>query len=174
MSISQRIFEATAGVRDRAAAYAQEAAIAARQAAERAAARAEAAEGRVAVLVAAGRQLNTLAYDSAGRMLDQGAQTLNGFIGDGATRLRLAAGAVDVGNLYRAQLEHLPVSRRRIVKDARATWSIVADAGRELQSLAVTTYARLVRNDEPRAAGRKAGSRKSPGRKTARRARRAA
>ncbi|MGH8286259.1 MAG: hypothetical protein ACRETT_10895, partial [Steroidobacteraceae bacterium] len=30
------------------------------------------------------------------------------------------------------------------VKDALATWEIVAETGRELQSLALATYARLV------------------------------
>ncbi|HKZ74679.1 MAG TPA: hypothetical protein VJ011_11475 [Steroidobacteraceae bacterium] len=174
MVISERIFEATAGVRDRATAYAERAVDAARNGAERAAARVEAVETPVQTLADAGRQLNTLAYRYAGRMLDQGVETVHGFIGDGAKRLRLAAHAGNVGNLYREQLEYFPVSRDRIVKDAQATWEIVVDTGRELQSLALTTYARLVRNEKPRAARKASRARKTTARKATRRSRRAA
>ncbi|MGH8284958.1 MAG: phasin family protein [Steroidobacteraceae bacterium] len=147
MTISERILEATAGVRDQATAYAGRAVDAARNGAQRAAAGFEAVEAPVDTLADAGRQLNALSYQYAGRMLDQGVQTVHGFIEDGAQRLRHAAKAGDVRSLYRAQLEQLPASRDRIVKDALATWEIVAETGRELQSLALTTYARLVRKN---------------------------
>lgn len=137
MTIPERIL-------DQATAYAGRAVDAARNGAQRAAAGFEAVETPVDTLADAGRQLNALSYQYAGRMLDQGVQTVHGFIEDGAQRLRRAAKADDVRSLYQAQLEQLPASRDRIVKDALATWEIVAGTGRELQSLALTTYARLV------------------------------
>lgn len=137
MTISERIL-------DQATAYAGRAVDAARIGAQRAAASFEAVETPVETLADAGRQLNALSYQYAGRMLDQGVQTVHGFIEDGAQRLRRAAKADDVRSLYQAQLEQLPASRDRIVKDALATWEIVAGTGRGLQSLALTTYARLV------------------------------
>lgn len=164
MRISERILEATAGARDQAAVFAARAFEAARAGAERTADRVESAETPVATLADAGRKLNTLAYEYTGRMLDQSVHNLNAFIGAGADRLRLAAKAADVQSLYREQLETLPASRERIVENARATWAIVADTGRELQELALTTYARLVRNETPRAAKAK------PARKTAKKA----
>jgi hypothetical protein len=162
----------TTSIRDRAATYAVHAISTLQQAAARAASRIEAVEVPVATLADAGRQLNAVAYECAGRMLDQGTKSLQGLLEDGAERLRLAGEAGNLAGLYRAQLERLPASRERIARNAQATLKIAADTGRELQSIALTTYAHLVRTSRP-AAKRHAPAR---ARKTARktRARRAA
>jgi hypothetical protein len=168
MRISERILEATAGARDQAAVLAARAFEAARTGAERTADRVASAEGRVATLADAGRKLNTLAYEYTGRMIDQSVSNLKDFIDANAERLRLAAKATDVQSLYRDQLETLPFSRDRIIGNARATWDIVADTGRELQELALTTYAQLVRNEQPKAAPKAKRARKTAtARKTA-------
>ena len=154
MRISERILEATAGARDQAAVFAARAFEAARAGAERTADRVESAETPVATLADAGRKLNTLAYEYTGRMIDRSVHNLKDFIDAGAERLRLASKATDVQSLYREQLETLPASRERVIGNARATWDILADTSRELQELALSTYARLVRNDKPQVAAK--------------------
>jgi hypothetical protein len=149
MRISERILEATAGARDQAAVFAARAFEAARAGAERTADRFENVETPVATLADAGRKLNALAFEYTGQMIDQSVHNLKDFVEAGAERLRLAAKATDVQSLYRDQLETLPASRERIAGNARATWDIMANTGRELQALALTTYAQLVRNEKP-------------------------
>jgi hypothetical protein len=174
MRISERILEATAGARDQAAVFAARAFEAARAGAERTADRVESVETRVATLADAGRRLNTLAFECTGQMIDQSVHNLKEFIEAGAERLRLAAKATDVQSLYREQLGTLPASRERIVGNARATWDILANTGREVQGLALTTYAQLVRDEKPQAPKAKRARKTAKTAKTARaRARRA-
>jgi hypothetical protein len=173
MRISERLFEATAGARDQAAVFAARAFEAARVGAERTAARVESAETPVTTLADAGRKLNTLAYEYTGRMIDQSVHNLKDFIEANVERLRLAAKATDVQSLYREQLETLPTSRDRMISNVRATWGIVADTGRELQELAVTTYGRLARNEKPATVATKAKRARKTARSAKARTRRA-
>jgi hypothetical protein len=145
MRISERLIENTADARERASAYAHRALDMARIGAGRAAGRLQAAEKPVETLADAARQLNTLSHRYVALMVDQGATSVRGLLDEGAQRLRIAADAGDLKSAYREQLERTSASRARIVKSARATFGIVAEAGRELQALALTTYAQLVR-----------------------------
>jgi hypothetical protein len=115
----------------------------AQNAAVRSAERLEAAEAPMKVLADATSQLSAVSHRYVGRMLDQSVLSAEGWLAEGAQCLRLAARAPDVRRLYREQLGRLPHSYDRATQDVRATWKILADAGRELQTLALNTYSRL-------------------------------
>jgi phasin family protein len=145
MNLSERFFEATAQVRDQANAYAERALGAARESVVRAAQQVEKVESPIDVVAKAGLKLNTLSHNYFERMLEQNVDTIKGAMTDGARRLHLVAKAEDFADLYRDQVKYNAVTSDRLMRDAKATWDIVADAGREVSELALNTYAQLVR-----------------------------
>ncbi len=145
MNISERIFEATAEVREQANAYAERAVEAAREGVVRAAEQVEKVESPIDVVAKASLKLNNLSHEYVGALLEQNIDTLKGAVNDGVRRLHLVAKANDVRELYASQVQYNSVTSDRIVRDAKATWGIVAKAGREVSELAITTYAQLMR-----------------------------
>jgi phasin family protein len=157
MNISERILEATAEVRGQANAYAERAVEAARESVVRAAEQVEKVESPLELVAKAGLKLNDLSHQYVGALFEQNVDTLKGAVNDGVRRLHLVAKASDVRELYTSQAEYNAVTSDRIARDAKATWNIVAKAGREVSELALTTYAQLMRDTprKPRAAAKK-------------------
>lgn len=129
----------------------------------------EAARPPAAELAQAARRLNDLTHAGAARFLDQGARSLDGWIDDAAERLRHAARARDLPSLVRDQLARGPATAERVAEDARATWRIARETGRELSELAGETFTRLAQparspgkgsrsRTRPAAARRRAGT----------------
>lgn len=154
MSISKRIIDITTDVRDQAGAYVAKAADTARVNVDRAARRVEAANTPVETLAHAGHRLNTLAHNYAERMVEQQANMVKGVLHDGAERLRMLAKAGDARSALTQQVAYFDVTRARIVRNAKHTYGIVADAGRGASELAAQTYTRLLAGPQrkPRAA----------------------
>jgi phasin family protein len=145
MTLTERFFEATAEVRDQAGAYAERAVDAARDSVNLAAQKVGMVETPIDTLAKASLQLNSLTHRYFERMIEQNVDTLKGAIDDGARRLRLISKANDVVGLYNSQAKFTQVSVDRLKRDAKATWAIVTDAGRDVSELAVTSYAQLLR-----------------------------
>jgi hypothetical protein len=129
--------------RESTSAFAVRAAGAARSGAGSAAKRLEAADVPLEALADAARQLSALSQHYFVRMMDQSVINMRGLITEGAQRLRRAAQAHDVSSLYREQIERWPESRKRLARDARATWTILSGAGGEIAMLARATFERL-------------------------------
>jgi phasin family protein len=146
MNMTERLFEATADVREQANAYAERAVEVAREGVVRAAKQVEMVESPIDVVAKAGLKLNDLSHSYFERMLEQNIDTVKGAMNDGVRRLRLVAKADTLADLYKDQAKYNAVTTDRVVRDAKATWEIVATAGREVSELALNTYALLMRD----------------------------
>ncbi len=145
MNLTERFFEATADVRDRAGTYVERAVEVAREGVNKAAAQVARVESPIDVVATAGLKLNSLSHEYAERMLEQNVETFKGALNDGVRRLRMVADASSVGAMYAEQVKLNAVTADRITRDAKATWNIVSEAGRKVSELALSTYAQLVR-----------------------------
>jgi phasin family protein len=170
MKISERILESTAQVRDQAAAYVNQTMQGARDGVQRAAVRLESAGTPVDVLTNAARRMNDLSHSYFERLLEQNTATMKAALNGSAQRLRQLAAARDVSGAYRDQVDALRGTRERVARDAKATWEIVTDTGREMSELAIETYAQLRGAPRRKAAG---ASRRTRARRTVKKAKRA-
>lgn len=154
---SGRLIETAAEVRGQANAFVSRAADAARATADRAAERVAAARTPIDALTDASLQLNTLSHDYVARLLRRQAATLKGTVAEGEKRLQRLARARTLQQAMAGQAEDLNDLPRRLARNARETWDIVADAGRGVSQLASTTLAGLARTPAPRKARKPAG-----------------
>jgi hypothetical protein len=129
MTLNERILEAGAKVRERAAIAANQALETTR---ERAAKRVAVLKGSLNTLSRAGKQLNTVARLHAGRLVEKNKDSL-----------------------------------KVLAKDSKATWEIVADAGKDVSSLARKTFQSLIDVPAPKKVAKAARTRKPRARKTA-------
>jgi hypothetical protein len=144
MNLTERFFEATAEVRDQANAYAERAVDAARDGVKRAADQVGAVETPIETLAKASHELNAITHRYFERMIEQNVDTLKGALDDGARRMRLVAKADGITGLYSDQVKFADVTTDRLTRDAKATWTILADAGQEISEVALSTYAKLM------------------------------
>jgi phasin family protein len=179
MSLSDRISASTLETLGQASALAARAAEFARAGADRAAGQVAAAQAPVEVLTEASLKLNTLSHQYLSRLLARQGAMLKGTLAEGEQRLQRLAAAGSLQQAIAAQAEDLDQIRSKVAHNARETWQIVAEAGREVAALATTTYARLVQaaptatRRAPRPSG-PARARTKAARKPATRRRRAA
>jgi phasin family protein len=138
MKMTERLMEASAEARSQAAAFAT-------RAIDTAATRVDAAKKPVDVLAKAGQDLNTLAHRYTSDLIDLQVSVVKGVLADGAARLRDLARSESVAEAYASQVEALPASRDRLVKNAQGLWGIIEGTGREAGSIVFGTYAELVR-----------------------------
>ena len=117
---------------------------AARRAAQQAADGVVAARAPIQIVADAGRRVNDASHRYLAQFVKQQVHNLEGVIEDGAERLSRAAKAKDLRALIAEQAKLYPASRARLGQDLRATWTLTADTGRELGSIASETYAQLV------------------------------
>ncbi len=117
---------------------------AARRTAQQAAHGVVAARAPIQIVADAGRRVNDASHRYIAQLVKQQLHSLEGVIEDGAERLSRAAKAKDVRGLIAEQARLYPASRARLGQDLKATWTLTADTGRELSSIASQTYARLV------------------------------
>ena len=73
------------------------------------------------------------------------ATVVKGALHDGAQRLRLLSNSHGVKNAYAQQIQYFDITRDRVVRDARQTWEILADASRDVSQLAMQRYAAFVK-----------------------------
>lgn len=151
MSISERLFEVTAGMREQANAYVAKASAMAEQAADtardsvaQAARKVEEVNTPVETLAAAGYKFNTLSHQAVERLLEQQIGFVKGFVGEGAERLRMLAKAADLQSAMNQQMAYFDATRERLTRDAQGAYEIMADAGREARDLATHTYSQLM------------------------------
>ncbi len=143
MNLSDRFIETTTDLRQQATAYVARAAQAARASADLAADRVAAANSPLEVLTEATLKLNRLSHDHVARLLTRQATLLRDTLTEGEKRLQRLATAKSLQQAVAGQAEDLNDLGPRIARNARETWAIVADAGRGVSQLAVSTYAEL-------------------------------
>lgn len=127
----------------RAGTYASWALRLAQSGADQAADRVEAAAPRVATLTEAGLRLSEITYHCVDQLMRQGVESARGALADSTERLRMTARARSVFDLYAAQRAALPATRRRVVREVEATWSILRSASRDVFELARSTRSEL-------------------------------
>lgn len=180
MSISERLFEVTAGMREQANAYvakatamAEQAADTARDSVAEAARKVEQVNTPVETLAAAGYKFNSLSHQAAERLLEQQFSFVKGFVDEGAERLRMLAKAADLQSAMNQQMAYFDATRERLTRDARGTYAILSDAGREARELATSTYSQLMSQPSRRkpAAAKAAAASRAKARATTVRAR---
>ena len=76
---------------------------------------------------------------------DHAATVVKGALHDGAQRLRLLSNSGSLQNAYAQQIQYFDITRERVVRDAKQTWEILADASRDVTQLAMQRYAALVK-----------------------------
>jgi phasin family protein len=143
MSLTERLVETTAEVRDQATIYAERAAEAARATADLAASRVAAARAPIDVLTEASLKLNSLSHEHIARLVRRQAAMLKAAVGEGEQRLQRLARAASLPQALAGQAEDLTDIPRRIADNMRQTWAILADAGRDVSQLAGTTLGEL-------------------------------
>ncbi len=167
MNISERLSETTAGLRDQATAYASRVGDAARATVDLAADRVASARTPLEVLTGATLELNRLSHDYMAQLLTRQATLLQGTLAEGEKRLQRLARAGSIQQAVAGQAEDLNDISARVARNARETWTLVADAGRGVSRLAVATYAELAqpapaaRSRKPAATRRAKAGRKS-------------
>jgi hypothetical protein len=164
MNLQERLFEVTAQARDQADAYARQAAAATRQRIDRTADQVEAIQTPVSQLVEAGLKLNQMSASYVERFVRQQSDVAHALLKGGARQLRTLADARSARDAWQHQAAALDGARDRATAALRDTWTLATEAGREVATLAETTYATL-RAPAPRPAkARKAAASARPGR----------
>ena len=122
MTLSTRLLDRTAHLRQQASSYATDAA---------------------RTVADARQQLNGIARDTAERLFEANASLLKGWVGEGSERLRMLSKAADLRSAAKQQMAYFDVTRERVVRDLRANYAVATDAGRSTTELAVHTYQAL-------------------------------
>jgi hypothetical protein len=119
------------------------------------------------IVAEAGRRMNDVSHRYVARFVKQQLHNLEGVLVDGEDRLSRAAEAKDLRTLVAEQAKLYPASRERLGRDLKATWTLTADTGRELGSIASETYAQLVHgvSVKPKAARKSVRRKKAATRK---------
>lgn len=117
----------------------------------------ETAEPRLAALTDASLRMTEVSCRCVDRLVKAGIVGARGALADGTDRLRMAARAGSLADLYDTQRATLPASRRRIAKEIEAAWKIVASTGRELAEIAQSTGRELLGEARPKTAPRRRG-----------------
>lgn len=123
---------------------------------ERLIARIERSQRPIDTVARAGHALSGIAHRYTTQLLDSQATLIKGALHDGAQRLQLLAKSRTPREAYARQAEYMPITRDRLARDARATWTVLGAAGREVRGVVVDTAAEL--RQRPVAAQAKATS----------------
>jgi Phasin protein len=164
MNIVEQLSGAAAKVRQNVHTYRQTAADRARQGVSQAAKAIAGARTPIDALVSAAQRLNDLTHDAVAQLMRQNAGTIDGLIDGSVERLNQLAQAQDLKSFIRKQAARNPALRARVSRDLEALWSLGAQTGREVGTLASETYAELLYGVPTRS--RPAGNRKPTRRST--------
>jgi hypothetical protein len=164
MNLQERLFEVTAQARDQADAYARQAAAATRQRIDRTADQVEAIQTPVTRLVDAGLKLNQISATYVERFVRQQSDVAQALLKGSAHQLRSLAEARSPRQAWQTQTAALDGARDRATAVLRDTWTLAKEAGREVATLAETTYATLRAPAARATKPRKAVGRTRPGR----------
>jgi phasin family protein len=164
MNIVEQLNGAASKVRQNVHAYRQSAVEKARKGVNQAAQAVAATRTPVDTLVTATQRLNDLTHGAFAQLVRQNGATLDGLISGGVARLKDLAQAEDLKSFIRKQAELNPAIRERVSRDFEQFWSIAAQTGRDLGTLASETYAELLYGVPTRA--KPAGHRKATRRST--------
>lgn len=110
---------------------------------------ASAAKTPVRTLANAAERVNDLSHRYFGQLVEMQAKNLEVAIEAGADRLKRLTQVENLRGLIADQVRLNPASRARIKRDVKDTWTLTANTGREFGSIAVETYAQLIRGAKP-------------------------
>lgn len=102
-----------------------------------------------------GLKLTAVGHRTADKVLKQQTKLVENQIDAFAGRLKAAANAKDVRDLFGTQIRMIPENAARLVDDARASLNIVTDAGGEVGGIVRNAFAEL-RQPAPKPAARPA------------------
>jgi hypothetical protein len=144
MNIVEQFVGAAGKVRQNVHAYRQTAADKARKGVSQTARVIAGARTPVDTLVSAAQRLNDLTHEALAQLMRQNAGSIDGLIGGSVERLDQLAKAQDLKSFIRKQAMLNPALRARVGRDVEALWSLAAQTGREVGTLASETYAELL------------------------------